>query len=407
MSVKVEIIRGILLLIVGVAGAVFIGWRWMQRSEDSPRVLIRKWLASAAVIGFHLIFIAPMFVKMSNATAFVGIPMTAACGLVLALIWGSSIGRMVARPLTSMFDGGDEEPEPVPVYSISKSLINRGRYTEAVAAIREQLARFPDSFEGILLLASVQAVHQHDLASAEQTLRLFCDRQNAPSNLVFSALSRLADWHVELHSDLESARAALHEVTERLPGTEFARQAAQRIAHLQSTKTVLASRDVESVRLKEGVQNLGLLDKTPAGAMPVEQDPASRLAELIRHLDEHPLDELARVEVANIYVHHLGRLDLARDQIEQLIAAHPGSRKQVIQWLNLLATLEVEAGEDIENVRATLQRIIQMFPDKGGADLARERIELLPLEYKAKQKSQAVKLGSYEQNIGLKMYRRP
>lgn len=407
MSLKAEIIRGTLLLIAGVAGAVFIGWHWLQRSEDGPRVLIRKWILSALVIGFHVLFICPMFRNMSYATAFVGIPMTAACGLVIAIIWGSNIGRMVSRPLTSMFDGGDEEPEPVPVYSISKSLINRGRYTEAVAAIREQLARFPDNFEGILLLATVQAAHQHDLASAEQTLRHFCDRQNAPINQVFSALTRLADWHVELHGDLESARATLNEITVRLPGTEFARQAAQRIAHLQSTKAVLASRDVESVRLKEGIQNLGLLDKTPEKALPAEQDPGSRLAELIRHLDQHPLDEHARAEVAGIYVRHLGRLDLARDQIEQLIAAHRDSHKQVIQWLNQLASLEVEAGESIENVRGTLQRIIQMFPGKGGAEQARERIELLPLEFKAKQKSQAIKLGSYEQNIGLKMYRRP
>ena len=36
------------------------------------------------------------------------------------------------------------------------------------------------------------------------------------------------------------------------------------------------------------------------------------------------------------------------------------------------------------------------------AELARTRIDRLKLEFKANEKNQAVKLGSYEQNIGLK-----
>jgi hypothetical protein len=40
--------------------------------------------------------------------------------------------------------------------------------------------------------------------------------------------------------------------------------------------------------------------------------------------------------------------------------------------------------------------------DGAAAELARRRLALLKLEMKSKDKSQAVKLGSYEENIGLK-----
>jgi hypothetical protein len=49
-----------------------------------------------------------------------------------------------------------------------------------------------------------------------------------------------------------------------------------------------------------------------------------------------------------------------------------------------------------------LQRIVDRAPNLAAAELARHRLALLTLELKAKTTSQAVKLGSYEQNIGLK-----
>jgi hypothetical protein len=53
-------------------------------------------------------------------------------------------------------------------------------------------------------------------------------------------------------------------------------------------------------------------------------------------------------------------------------------------------------------VQSTLRNIIDRAPQSAPAELARKRLALLKLELKAKEKSQAVQLGSYEQNIGLK-----
>ena len=51
---------------------------------------------------------------------------------------------------------------------------------------------------------------------------------------------------------------------------------------------------------------------------------------------------------------------------------------------------------------ATLQRIVDQFPGLAVAQVAQQRIEILRLELKGKEKSQVVKLGSYEKDIGLK-----
>ncbi len=74
----------------------------------------------------------------------------------------------------------------------------------------------------------------------------------------------------------------------------------------------------------------------------------------------------------------------------------------VVHWLNLLADLQIRGGAGFEVAQQTLQRIVDRAPEVAAAEIARHRLALLRLEIKAKAKSQAVKLGSYEQNIGLK-----
>ena len=62
--------------------------------------------------------------------------------------------------------------------------------------------------------------------------------------------------------------------------------------------------------------------------------------------------------------------------------------------------------KDYDTIHATLQRVIDRFPELAAAQMAQQRIDLLRLELKGKEKSQVVKLGSYEKDIGLKGPRR-
>jgi len=122
----------------------------------------------------------------------------------------------------------------------------------------------------------------------------------------------------------------------------------------------------------------------------------------VKHLAEHPMDSEAREKLALIYADHYQRLDLAADQLEQLIQQTNQPAKQVVHWLNLLADLQIKHATDPAAARQTLQRIIDKFPGLAAASNAQRRLDLLKLELKGNEKSQAVRLGSYEQNIGLR-----
>jgi hypothetical protein len=181
----------------------------------------------------------------------------------------------------------------------------------------------------------------------------------------------------------------------------MALQAAQRIAHLGDAEMLLSPHDRKRFAVPEGIKNLGLL-KDQSHLIPAEIDPAELAAGYVKHLEAHPLDSEAREKLALIYADHYQRLDLATDQLEQLIQQPDQPAKQVVHWLNLLAHLQIKHANDLAAARQALQRIIDQYPGLAAAENAQRRLDILRLELKGKEKSQAVALGSYEQNIGLK-----
>ena len=185
------------------------------------------------------------------------------------------------------------------------------------------------------------------------------------------------------------------------PNTEMALQAAQRIAHLSGREMMLAPHDRRRIAMPKGVENLGLL-KDQSHLMPAEIDPAKLAGDYVQHLTVHPLDSEAREKLALIYANHYQRLDLAADQLEQLIRQPNQPAKQVVRWLHLLADLQLNLANDLAAARQSLQRIVDQYPGLAAAENAQRRLDIVKLELKGKEKSQAVTLGSYEKNIGLK-----
>ena len=186
------------------------------------------------------------------------------------------------------------------------------------------------------MLASVQAEDMKDLPGAEITFNHFCDWPEAPPRQVAAALTQLADWHLKIAQDVDSARATLEKIISRFPGTGLAAQAAQRIAHLGGTeKILLAAHDRQAVFVPEGVKNIGLLDSTEF-LRPVEMDPKKQAAEYVKHLEQYPLDTEVREKLAVIYARDYQRLDLASLELAQLINEPNQPAKQVARWLNLL-----------------------------------------------------------------------
>lgn len=403
-----NIILGTAGLIVAV-GLVGMGIFLMVTKNYAPAKTIFKIVGSAVLVTLDSYFIHYEArhlhggVTFDNfGTALLMLGSIVACALILSIMWTPHLSDLLISPLTSLFDGGNEPPERKSFYSIAMTKRNRGKPHEAVAEIRRQLASFPNDFEGVMLLARVQVEDLADLSGAEVTLNHFCDWPGAPSKQVAAAYTQLADWHMKFSADADAARAALQKIISRYPDTESALQAEQRIAHLaEAEKMILARHDNANIEIQEGVQNVGLLDSTDF-LKPQEVEPGKLAATFVKHLEIHPHDTEVREKLALIYGRDFKRLDLATMELAELINEPKHKPKQIAHWLNLLANLQVELGADMATVRATLEKIIERFPDLPVADLAQRRLARLENEFKGQRQSSSIKMGTYEQNIGLK-----
>ncbi len=396
-----DIVLGTMVLAIALGAIGWFMFRCLKRTDDPAR-LIFKWILTGGVIACMIWVVGPIVGKGDHAAAFVGVPLTAVVGLALAIIWRHNIADLVAKPFASLYDGGSQEPIPHPAYSVAQSRQKQGKYLEAVTEARKQLDRFPTDVEGQLLIAQIQAEDLKDLPAAELTIQRLCEQPgHAPQNIVF-ALYSLADWHLQITQDREAARRHLEKIIELFPESEFALGAAHRIAHLGSPDMLLAPHEERKFAVTEGVRNIGLL-RGHEHLKPGEASPEQVAADCVKHLEQHPLDTEAREKLAVLYADHYGRLDMATGELEQMIGQPNQPGRLVVHWLNLLADLQIRGGTGYEAARATLQRIVDRDPNAAAAEVARRRLALLKLEMKAKDKSQGVKLGSYEQNIGLKM----
>jgi tetratricopeptide (TPR) repeat protein len=388
---------------ISILAVIAIVWWlviWWQRVRDRKEILIRAIISVALSTAWYF-GTKPLFMKGGYA-AIGALFLTVAFGWIMAIIWARALSGWVGGLFGGLFDGGSQEVEAKPFYSVFRAKRTKGKYFEALAEVRKQLEKFPADFEGHMLLAELQAENLNDLPGAEVTIHRCCNLPGqTPGNISF-ALNKLADWHLGLTKDREAAQRSLERIMEMLPDSDVALRAAQRIGHLADTDMLLAPHDRERVEVKKGVRNLGLHRGEDGRLKAPQVDWEKEAAEYVAQLEMHPLDAHAREKLAEIYAKHYHRLDLAMDQLEQLIQQPGHPARQVVRWLNLMADLQVVEGADMEAVRATLERIIVMYPDIAAAETARRRIDILKLEARAKEKPRAVQLGEYEQDIGLK-----
>jgi len=401
---------GSVVIVVGLVGWGM--WVWLKKSDDPAR-LIFKWVLTA--VGLVALIAVGIYIRngiargLDYGVAFFGVGCVAALGVYFAAIWRHEIAGLVAKPFGALYDGGNAELDPQAYYSIAQAKRKRGHYNEAIAEIRKQLQKFPTDYTGQLMMAEIQAENLNDLPGAELTIERFCKQPgHAPRNIAF-ALNTLADWHLKYNIDRDAAQQDLQKIVERLPNSEFALLAQQRIGHLASAEHMLSAHDRPRVHLSQGIQNIGLLQSS-SHLTPTDGDPGKQAQQYVSHLAQHPQDTEAREKLAVIYADHFQRLDLAADQLQQLIDQPNQPAKQVVHWLNLLADLQIRHGAGFDAASQTLSQIIERYPNQAAADIARNRLDLLKLELKAMETKQPVKMGTYEQNIGLKHdfpHRRP
>src|ERR1039457_6262947 len=194
-----DIVLGITGLLVAI-GLVGLGVFYTLKKSDDPGKMFFK-------LSFTVPFVLGCLLLAPKLWIF-GPFLIVFMAVVLSFTWTPHIAELISSPLTSLFDGGREPPERKPYYSIAMTRRNRGKPHEAVTEIRKQLAQFPNDFEGVMLLARVQAEDLNDLAGAENTLNQFCDWPGAPLKQVAAAFTHLAYWHMKMAADVDSARAA-------------------------------------------------------------------------------------------------------------------------------------------------------------------------------------------------------
>jgi tetratricopeptide (TPR) repeat protein len=392
MSQILQIALHVALSAIGLAFIIWLTIRTLKRTEDPSKLLLK----CVFTIPF-VIFCIGMARKMGPFGPFLIVFMA----VVLSVMWTPHIAGLLSNMVSDLYDGGTEPPEPKPYYSIALAKRKLSQPLEAIVEIRKQLARFPNDFEGVILLATIQAEDMKDLPGAEMTLNHFCDAPAAPPRQVAAAFTHLADWHLKIAQDADSARAMLEKIIARFPDSELALAAAQRIAHLGGVeKIMLAAHDRQPMAVPEGAKSAGLRDSL-RDLIPAETDPEKQVADYVKHLEQHPLDTEAREKLAILYAAHYKRLDLATNELAQLINEPNQPPKHVAHWLNLLADLQIRSGADYDTVRPILEKIIEGFPNMAVAELARTRLAHLKLEIKGqKEETQGTKLGVYEQNIG-------
>lgn len=393
----VTVLLSVVAIICATAIVVYFVAGRLKNSAE-PGAMVLKWIITIAAFGMWFYF--GLKTKQSDPlTTFFYVCIAAGSAIFVGTMWAPTIGEWVASPFTKWYDGGDAEPELRPMYSIAIGHRKRGNYDKSIAEIRRQLAMFPNDFEGMMMLAEIQFKEQHNPGAALETIEYILTVPDLPPKHAAYALTSVADWQLEL-GDRDAARDAFERIIERLPDTEESQNAAQRIAHLASAEYIADMQSPRVIAVPHSEERIGL--RTEPMVAPAAEDPGVTAQRYLDHLRDYPLDNEVREKLALTYANEFKRLDLATSELEQLIATPNQTPKNVAHWLNLLADLQVRLASDVELARQTLQRVIDLYPKSAAANTANVRISQLRLELNQHTGQRTLKLGSYEQNIGLK-----
>ena len=379
----------ILLLALWALG--WFVWRSVRRS-DGPLDLVVK-LAITGFVVFLMALVAPAF-------GLLGVIIEVVLGLVLGIMWAPSWGALLAKPLTSSYDGGRMEEEPTPTFARIEAKRKLGKYSEALEVAREQLARFPTNYQLHLLIAEIQAKDMANLTGAVETIEAFLAQPGHLPGSIAYALGRMADWLLDYRHDRAGAKAALERIAAMLPDTHEAQIARQRIAHLASEEMLAEKGQPHLVALRHYDENIGLRGEVASPQSP-GKSPVELAAEYVQHLAVHPADNEARERLGLLYAEHFQRLDLATQEFEQLVAMPNQLPKHIVHWLGQLSDLQIRLARDANLARATLQRIVDAYPGSAAAEGAMARMRMIDRGMKRTEQAREVKFGTYEQNIGL------
>ena len=326
--------------------------------------------------------------------------------IILSPWWLPTVVGGGLSPITNAYTGGGEVEDLKPFYARAVAYRKRGQAEDARTEIEVQLERFPGDAQGLMMLADLQANEFADLPSAFLTLDQIIEKPESLPEDVALALQQKVTWQLERLKDTDAARQSLQRLMDACPGTQAALTARQQLARLPSDQAMAAKEELRKIVVVHHEERVGLMppftDDPVTSVPPVPGGDGGEAARLVAHLQEFPDDWTAREQLAQVYERKWNRQDLAADELERLIGVTSASPRQTAQWLNLLADLQLRSPIGSGAARLTLERVGQKFPGTPWADQAESRIRLLGLDQRAKAAPRTIRLGTYEQNIGLK-----
>ncbi|MDB6053377.1 MAG: hypothetical protein JWN25_900, partial [Verrucomicrobiales bacterium] len=275
-------------------------------------------------------------------------------GFYLAILWVPELTKVFAAPFGSLFDGGGPQEEK-PFYSIAWAKRKQSQPHAAILEIKKQLEKFPDNHEGMMLMAEILADDLQDASGAEAIIKGIVMNPKVTGAQASSALHYLADCRLRHSQDSEGAVDALRMVVKKFPGTAYATTAEQRISRVPTREAMLENMDRTPVEIGNYAKNLGLKKLQVVEVTP-EQD-AENIATAYRaQLEKFPMDAETRVNLAFLYAKEMNKISEAISQLLFLTENPIYTPRQKAQWLNSMADIHLQFGQDRKSAAKVLQR---------------------------------------------------
>ena len=348
-----------------VALGWFIWWR-LQQDESGPWGFVIKFSASL-VVGYWFVRYGVAWFGLGGFTAVAGLGVGMSCALALGVIWREELIGIVGNPLAGFYE--DKTPlEAKPYYAHAEARRMAGDIPGAIAAVRAELEKFPNDYDGRMRLAALLAEHSEDLPGAIAVIEEALQLKNLRPGQIAYALNTAADWHLKFGRDSASARLAIERITTLLVGTDAALHGEQRLANLATPEMLAYEDDHQPIVLPEFDRKLGL--RRRKFVAPEKPDINAEERRLRDRLAKNANDWIAREELARLYVEQFEFIERGLQELELLIRTPGQPQREVVRWLHQQADWQAKLLNDVAGGRATLQRVQELYPKSAAAERA-------------------------------------
>jgi tetratricopeptide (TPR) repeat protein len=393
-----------MLLILGcgllfLGGGLFLMHRLSGRDDQRMFDASGRW-AITGVLAAVVVLVGKMAAGGGLAGAVIGLVAMIPAMVILSIIWVPSIVDTALSGLTGALTGGKEEAEPRPFYFRARAHRKKGELSVALAEIDAELEKFPKDWEGTSLKAEILFQEQKDARAALGVLVSFEAQPELPTAALNNSRFLRAELLQNTLLDLGEAIAVLESIVQDGPDSEAGRIARQRIAHMAAPRG--SGEPVAPIAMVRHQERIGLM-KDLGASMKLESDPQEEARDLVQKLEQHPLDWESRERLALLYAESFQKTSLAVLELRTLVEGPNQPDRRVVAWLNRIADIHLQSGESgLQWAKEALEEVLTRYPGSTWAEQASQRLALLGRSARAKTPTATLKLGVYEQNIGLK-----